>query len=300
MAFSTAGSSGIPGGNAQRETGTPLVDVGVEVRKTPWGDITAITNIIKSLGFKTFSGDTKVRLLKTPWPADNPPISTASLFSISSKRGLVAAAGPDALIISETKHVRSAFEFVVDDQGNKAEVKDDVIPFDWNAQRQPLSISIDVPRLSHVAFTSNGDYLVICAESGGGLAVFDTSKIQNKQPAFFIGTDNTSIRSLAPNPAPELAHLIAVVLSNGHLRIANLEEKIFVNVSQQTTIIKDGVSCVSWSVKGKQLVAGLADGTAYQLDTLGAPKAIVPQPPSVGPDHHGGLLLYPPTVYTVN
>jgi nucleoporin NUP159 len=151
------------------------------------------------------------------------------------------------------------------------------------------ALTLPVPRLSQVTFTSDGAYLVICAESGGGLAVYDTEAILSgkKESTFQIATEGVSVRVLAPNPAPELAHFVAVVLSGGQLMIANLKEQNFIIGGNKSKILKDGVSCVSWSVKGKQLVAGLGDGNAFQMDPAGAPKAIIRQPPSVKPDHHG-------------
>jgi nucleoporin NUP159 len=237
-------------------------------------------NSLQSLGYNTFAGETKVKLLPEPWPTDALPSSTSSLFSITSKRGLVAAAGPNSLVIAETSAVRAAF----DDPKQPAE--NNIKPF-------TPALTLPVPRLSQVAFTSEGTYLVICAENGGGLAVYDTQSILsgNKESAFQIATEGVSVRALAPNPAPELAHLVAVVLTGGQLMIANLQERKFITGNHKSLLLKDGVSCVSWSVKGKQLVAGLGDGNAFQMDQMGVPKAIIRQPPDVKPNHHGKCLV---------
>jgi len=231
-------------------------------------------NIVQSLGFKTFAGDTKIQLLPSPWPVDALPSSTSSLFSIASQRGLVAAAGPNSLVIAETPAVRAAFDA-------KVAAPTNIKPF-------TPKHTFEVPRLSHVAFTSNGDYLVICAENGGGLAVYNTQSIStgNKEPTFQIGTEGVPVRALAPNPAAELAHFVAVVLSGGQLMVANLQAKEFILGANNSKILKDGVSCVAWSVRGKQLVAGLGDGNAFQIDPSGNPKAVIAQPPQIGPNHH--------------
>jgi nucleoporin NUP159 len=230
---------------------------------------------MKSLGYKTFAGETKIKLLPEPWPLNSLPSSTSSLFSISSKRGLVAAAGPNALVIAETGAVRVAFDA-------KERAENNIKPF-------TPALTLEVPRLSHVAFTADGGYLVICAESGGGLAVYETQSILSgkKESAFQIASEGISIRALVPNPAPELAHFVAVVLSGGQLMIADLRERNFILGGNKSRMLKDGVSSVSWSVKGKQLVAGLGDGNAFQMDPSGAPKAIIRQPPNVNSDHHG-------------
>jgi nucleoporin NUP159 len=199
------------------------------------------------------------------------------LLSVSSKRGLLAAAGPSQLVIAETKAVRDSFT-------GPGKIEDNIKEF-------TPALTIDVPRLSQVAFNSDGSYLIICAESGGGLAVYDTAALlQNKtESAFQIGTSQIAVRALSPNPAPEFAHLVAVVLGGGQLMIANLQTKEFVSGNKA---VKEGVTSVSWSNKGKQLVAGLGDGTAFQMDPAGSPKAIIPQPPNVPPNHHVSTIVW--------
>src|ERR1700761_8345361 len=104
----------------------------------------------QSLAFKTLAGETKIKLLPSSWPTDALPSSTSSLLSISSKRGLLAAAGPNSLVIAETEAVRKAFK--ADGPANN------------NIKTFTPALTIDgVPRLSQVAFTSDGTYLVICA-----------------------------------------------------------------------------------------------------------------------------------------
>jgi nucleoporin NUP159 len=238
------------------------------------------TNMDQSLGFKTFAGETKIKLLPSPWLADSLPSSTSSLLSISSKRGLLAAAGPSQLVIAETEAIRDCFT-----RPAKAEN---------NIKEFTPALTIDVPRLSQVAFNSDGSYLIICADSGGGLAVYDTAALlQNKRdPTFQIGTEQIAVRALSPNPAPEFAHLVAVVLGEGQLMIANLQTKDFVSGANGNKVVKGGVTSVSWSNKGKQLVAGLADGSAFQMDPAGSPKAIIRQPPNVPPNHHVSTIVW--------
>jgi len=93
-------------------------------------------------------------------------------------------------------------------------------------------------------------------------------------------TNGVSVRVLAPNPAPEYSHLFAAVLANGQLVMANLKDRQLVSGSSGP-VFREGVSCVSWSAKGKQLVAGLQDGTAAQYDHQGSEKARIPSPPQL-------------------
>lgn len=232
------------------------------------------------MGFKTFAGETKIKLLPSPWTVDCLPSSTSSLLSISSKRGLLAAAGPGQLVIAETKAVRDCFT-------GPAKIENNIKDF-------APALTIDVPRLSQVAFNSDGSYLIICAESGGGLAVYDTAALlQNKrEPTFQIATEGLAVRALAPNPAPEFSQFVAVVLGGGQLMIANLQTKEFASGANGNKAVKEGVTSVSWSNKGKQLVAGLGDGSAFQMDPAGVPKAIIRQPEKVPPNHHVSTIVW--------
>ncbi|KAF1811170.1 hypothetical protein P152DRAFT_450335 [Eremomyces bilateralis CBS 781.70] len=248
-----------------------------------------------NLGFQALNGETKIKLLPTPWPADKLPPPTSSLLSISAAKGLLAAASPEALIISSTETVRNAFTAEV--QGVKQ-----VKPF------QPQA-TLPVPRISHVAFSANGSFLVICAEDGGGLAIYNVDSLSggNKEPAFQISTNGVAVRALLPNPAPELEKYFAVVLTGAQVLLADLQEKQLVNGTAGNQVLHQNVSCVSWSNKGKQFVAGLADGTAVQLDPSGNPKALIPRPPQLESGHavsqiswlanDSFLMIYAPTQF---
>ena len=145
-------------------------------------------------------------------------------------------------------------------------------------------------RVSQVAFSADESYLVISAEQGGGLAVYEVEALmQGKtEAAFQLATNGTSLRALLPNPTSEKAELVAIVTDNGGLMMANLQTRDFWT-GPQGQIMKEGVSCISWSNKGKQLVAGLADGTCFQLAPDGQGKAGIPRPPALEGDQHGML-----------
>ncbi|KAF7555406.1 hypothetical protein G7Z17_g2183 [Cylindrodendrum hubeiense] len=219
----------------------------------------------EALGFLSIAGDAKVRLT-SPWPSL--PSSTASLLSIASRKGLVAAAGPDQVILATTESVRKAFEAAKNGDS-------DIRGFE-------PQLKIPMPmRVSQLYFTADENYLILSAESGGGLAVYEVqSLLQNStNSAFELSTNGETLRALIPNPAPEKAELCAIVTNNGNLHMANLKEK------QISNPLKTQVSCVSWSAKGKQLCAGLADGTVYQMTPEGEGKADIPKPPNMGDCH---------------
>ena len=175
------------------------------------------------------------------------------------------------LILAKTDSVRQAFDTT-------------------GPTTKPFSpqMSIQVPRVSQVAFTADEDVLVISAEDGGGLAVYEVHSLLQgvKKEIFQLGTNGMSIRGLVPNPMPESAEYLAAVTNRGQLMLANLKTRQLMS-GTNGPVLKDNVSCVSWSAKGKQLIAGLGDGTAYQMTPSGENKAIIPRPPAINGDIYG-------------
>ncbi|KAI9701953.1 MAG: hypothetical protein M1836_001297 [Candelina mexicana] len=267
MAFSFGGP---PSASNNAFGGNILSNNGVQDQTGP--DLEEIKT--EAVGFLSLAGESKVRLLPAPWPIDALPPPTSSLLSIASTRGLVAAGGTDSLVIASTESMRQAF-------AAEGAAGGDIKPF--NPQ---LMIPLGM-RLSQVAFSADEKYLVVSAESGGGLAVYAVDSIMqgNTQMAFEISTDGAALRALIPNPTAETAELFAIITTNGQLMMANLKERKFIS-GPNGYVLKDGVSCASWSTKGKQLVAGLGNGTAYQMTPEGQGKAEIPRPHNLGGDQH--------------
>lgn len=221
---------------------------------------------LQDLGFLSIAGDAKLRLTSAWSPL---PAPTSSLLSVASRKGLVAAAGPDQIIIATTESVRKGFEAEKDG--------------DSDIRKFSPQLTLPMPmRVSQLSFTADENYLILSAESGGGLAVYEVQSLLSgtTKPAFELGTNGESLRVLAPNPTPEKAELCAIVTVNGNLYMANLKDR---RISDP---LKNQVSCVSWSSKGKQLCAGLANGTIHQMTPEGEAKAEIPQAPNMG-NHHG-------------
>jgi nucleoporin NUP159 len=233
----------------------------------------------QALGFLALGGEAKVRLLPSRWPSDNLPPPTASLMSIASQKGLLAAAGPDAVIVASTDSVRKAFQ---EPRSGDSEVR----PF-----RPQLTLPMPM-RVSQVAFTADESYLVLSAEIGGGLAVYEVQSLLSgsTERAFEMPTNSLALRALVPNPTPEKGELLAIVTKDGKLMMANLKEKNFVS-GANGPVLKEGVSCVSWSTKGKQLVAGLGDGSCFQITPEGEGKGDIPRAPNVDLNYHGKCLV---------
>ncbi|KAE8388104.1 hypothetical protein BDV23DRAFT_117700 [Aspergillus alliaceus] len=266
MAFSF-GASNPAGGNVPAELGPELPDVYAE-----------------EVGFKGVSSDCNVRLLPTPWPENALPAPSSSLLAVAPTKGVVVGAGPDSLVIASSDAVRKAISAPTDD---KAKTK----PFEPQA-------TIPLPaRPTHVAFTSGDDALILATENGPQLLVYETASLStgNAQPALSIPTNGATFRSLAPNPAPpsDEAHssLVALVTTNGELLVANLKAGALVP-GPNGNVLKSGVSSVCWSNRGKQLVAGLADGAGYQMTPDGTQKDLIPRPSDLEGNCHVSSIAW--------
>jgi nucleoporin NUP159 len=136
-------------------------------------------------------------------------------------------------------------------------------------------------RISQLCFTADENYLILSAEAGGGLAVYDVQQmLQGSTKATFeLSTNGEALRALVPNPTVEKADLCALITNNGNLHMASLKER------QISNALKSQVSCLSWSTRGKQLIAGLADGTISQMTPEGEAKGDFSKPPGLGNYH---------------
>ncbi|CAK7231744.1 hypothetical protein SCUCBS95973_008019 [Sporothrix curviconia] len=259
MAFSSGSLGGGAGAGAGVGSGQATQGPDLELIQT------------EGLGFLSVAGDTKLQFV-SKWA--EPPLPTASLVSIASRKGLVAAAGPDAVHIAATDSVRKAFTA----EGSGGD-DNDIRPF-------APQVKIPMPmRVSQLAFTADESYLILSAETGGGLAVYDvqaTAQNGNSQAAFELSTNGETLRSLVANPMADKAELCALVTANGNLLMADLQQRSLRNGPSGQPVLRSQVSCAAWSSKGKQLVAGCADGSVYQMTPDGQEKAHIPKPPQLG------------------
>lgn len=206
-----------------------------------------------------------MKLLPTPWPSDDVPPATATLLAVASKRGLLAAAGPDALILTSTEKARHAF---------KKDAKDNDVVTDFAPD-----VTLPVPRLRQVAFSADEDFLVISSEKEGGLAVFAVDDLlqQKKEPGQQIATANTPVRAMLPNPSLDLSQYMVVILDSGRLDL------IDITTGTAITVRDEGVTCAAWSVRGKAFVAGFADGTAtIYMSATREERGRIPRPKDLG------------------
>lgn len=236
----------------------------------------------QEIGFKGVDRDCHIRFLPTPWPDDALPAPTSSLMTVAPTKGLVVGGGPDGLVVATTKSVRDAIS----------------APAEEGVKRKPFQPQALIPlssRPSQIAFCVAESALAVSTESDHRVAVYDASTLLqgNPQPQISIPT-NGALRALAPNPAPAsepLSSYVALVTTNGELLLADLKAGSLVN-GGSGPVLRSGVASVAWSNKGKQLVAGLADGSCVQLDPKGAVKVEIPRPPGLEANKHGKLEVF--------
>lgn len=227
---------------------------------------TELLTQVKVLGFAPLAqgleGPKKLQFLPSAWTQANAPPASATLLSVASKRGLIAAASPDKLVIASTEKVRKAFQ-------EKPGEKDIITGFSPDT-------TIPIQQLRHVAFSSDEDFLVASAENGGGLAVYGVEQLLkgDTQPGNQIPTDGP-VRTLLANPAH--GQYMAAVSDSGKLEIIDIASSV------KQTVRNEGVSCVSWSLKGKAFLAGFSDGTAavFLVGQYDKPKGVIPLPPGL-------------------
>ena len=269
FSFSNAVSGGGGFGGTGQTSSAPTIRDGPELQEIS----------TDQLGFVGLNGEAQLRLISTPWPADNLPPPTASLLAVASSKGLLAAAGPEELILTSTNTIRETL---------RSKPKDDNKVRDFEPQ-----IRIQRSRLSHVAFSADDDVLVTSSQAHGGLDAFQIANFANGQtdPALQLPTEGKALRALVPNPATASAELFALVTVDGELLVADLKTASL-RSGAGGSVLKTGVSCVAWSNKGKALVAGQADGTATQMKPDGSVMAVIPKSTSVADGSHVSSICW--------
>ncbi|KAG9380372.1 Nucleoporin-FG domain containing protein [Pyrenophora tritici-repentis] len=236
----------------------------------------------EQLGFKVLKqgkqGPKKVKILPRPWPVDALPPASANLLSVASKPGLLAAAGPNILVIASTDAVRNAFQnkTTADEIENADDPRLDERDIDVVADFTP-DVTISTPNLRHVVFSANGDFLAVAAEERPTLHIYDVAAVVGagkKDASIDIDTDST-VRALLPNPVPETEQYFATVTDAGKLMTFDVAS------GNRMTLRESGVTCAAWSARGKALVSGSTDGSCDIHMANGDLKGTIPRAPDV-------------------
>ncbi|RMZ70146.1 nuclear pore complex subunit [Pyrenophora seminiperda CCB06] len=236
----------------------------------------------EQLGFKVLKqgkqGPKKVKILPRPWPVDALPPASANLLSVASKPGLLAAAGPNILVIASTDAVRTAFQnkTTADEIETADDPRLDERDIDVVADFTP-DVTISTPNLRHVAFSANGDFLAVAAEERPTLHIYDVAAVVGagkKDASMDLETDST-VRALLPNPVSETEQYFATVTDSGKLITFD------VTTGNRMTLREFGVTCAAWSARGKALVSGSSDGSCDIHMAGGDLKGTIPRAPDV-------------------
>lgn len=132
-----------------------MAGMGSSVQANAASDLEPIET--EHVGFQAFASDNKLRLFPTPWSPEKFPLTTASLLSVASGRGLIAAAGPDALVIWTTESVREAIASESKDKPSKDKTSSESEEEKNKKKKEDFTpqATIQVPRLSQVVFSSD-------------------------------------------------------------------------------------------------------------------------------------------------
>ncbi|KAK6544312.1 hypothetical protein TWF694_001012 [Orbilia ellipsospora] len=260
-AFSRSNSIAVPQGPAE-------VLMGDEVQESE-SDV---------IGYVALAGEFKVKVFDGQYPESDLPIPSASLLSICQKRQLFAAGGPQGVVVARTSTLRAAFN-------NTSAANGNFIPF------QPECIIPMSIRLSHIAFTSDGNYLLLGAQLGG-IAVYSVedilSKGNNVQPQSQITTG--PLLEMKPIPTVTDAEKVCILVGSGWSQGGTVG---LVDIKKQSVQgnLKSGVTTVSWSPKGKQIICGGSGGGLAWIRHDGSEADVVPGVPNF-PNHFVSSIFW--------
>ncbi|KAK6355156.1 hypothetical protein TWF696_004276 [Orbilia brochopaga] len=260
-AFSRSNSIAVPQGPAE-------VLLGDEVQESE-SDV---------IGYVALAGESKVKVFDGQYPENDLPIPSSHLLSISQKRQLFAAGGPQGVIVARTSTLRTAFQ-------NKSAVNNNILPF------QPECTIPMTVRLSHVAFTSDGSYLLLGAQLGG-IAIYSVDDILSKgngvQPLSQITTG--PLLEMKPIPTATGAEKVCILVGSGWGQGGTVGI-VDVKTQQVQGNLKAGVTTICWSPKGKQIICGGSGGGLAWIKPDGTEADVVPGVPN-HPNHFVSSIFW--------
>ncbi|EPS36369.1 hypothetical protein H072_10104 [Dactylellina haptotyla CBS 200.50] len=220
-----------------------------------------------AIGYVALAGELKAKVFEGQYPENDLPIPSSSLLSISQKRQLFAAAGPHGVVVARTSTLRATFKNTSTANGN-------LLPF------QPECIIPMTIRLSHVAFTVDGNFLLLGAQVGG-IAVYSVDDILSKgsqvQPQCQITTG--PLLEMKPIPTLADAEKVCILVGSGWSQGGTVG-LVDVKTQQVQGNLKSGVTTISWSPKGKQIICGGSGGGLAWIRPNGSEADVVPGVPN--------------------
>ncbi|XP_052411630.1 nuclear pore complex protein Nup214 isoform X3 [Carassius gibelio] len=205
------------------------------------------------------------------------PKERSSLLAISNKYGLTFAGKDEMLKVFWTRNVIAAGRL----EGN---------PNDTVECSCAVTVTVGLA-MHHMALSSDELTLSVCGTGDTAELTMDFYDVrtflnkdrQEKRPfASFKppAAVDTLIQDLKWSPVD--ASRLAVCLSDGSMMVLDVQDSVSV-VAQLPA--SEGITCVCWSPKGKQVSAGKQDATVVQFTPTLQAKKVIPCPSFYSQDH---------------
>lgn len=205
-----------------------------------------------SQGFTSLTAGDRVLQISKAYPASFPQLRVQHL-SIFRDQYLYTTSA-NRVCLGELKDLQKRFANL---KGNH----------DSGVFESPVSFQVEAP-VSHLAFSFDGSKFYVAA-SQGGLLVYNTKSVNNGRTEIVC----PALLDLLANPANDT---VALLSTSGDL---------FLLKNESIQQVGSGISAISWSKKGKQIMAGQQNGSLIQYNPAGDVKA---QLPAVN-DEAGGI-----------
>lgn len=197
-------------------------------------------------GFAAIAGDA-VLSISRPYPQSYPSRRVQHLAIANGK--YIYTTSTNQIRLGSVAHLRGALDKVKQSKINET--------YDGETQLQ-IEASI-----SHVAFAADASKFFVAA-TDGGLLTYATASPQNGRQE----TQVPPIIDLLSNPTD---NSVALLAADGQLIILS---------NDTTKVIAQGVTAISWSKKGKQIIAGTHTGALQQYTPDGTLKETLASPDS--------------------
>uniref|UniRef100_UPI0037E8D1C8 nuclear pore complex protein Nup214 isoform X2 n=1 Tax=Semicossyphus pulcher TaxID=241346 RepID=UPI0037E8D1C8 len=204
-------------------------------------------------------------------PSDELPKERSSLLTISNKFGLTFVGLDKTFKVYLTQDILAADK----SDGNANEIVEGIAAL--------AEVTVDVS-LHNLALSCDELTLSVCGTSesvGLSLTFYDVRTFVNKgRPQKFPFASllpavppGTLVQDLMWNPAQ--ASMLATCLSDGSMMILDVTDSAKVTAELPAP---SGITCISWSPKGKQVAVGKMDATVSQYTPALEQKKVIPSP----------------------
>ncbi|KAF8674123.1 Nuclear pore complex [Rhizoctonia solani] len=255
---------------------------------------TDILDVSEYLSLKLLGRDAKVKLSDvfdaTKWTGNS------SLLAVSNKLGWFVAGTPTGLVASPLTHLRETQASSNGDGPTPIEPK------------HRISLS-GAPYFVHFATSHTKVVVVVRADNTWNLEIFNSEDICREsvgdvKPTHTLSLGAEDVVDMQPNPSEE-SEVIAILRGRNSSSVLDM-----INVTAGSRINSWGaansadestaLTSISWSVRGKQIVAGTRGGDLVQFTPEGERKQTIPPPPSLSsPQSVVSVLWLENTVFHV-